>query len=37
LGYLYDDIGNRKQSLEAGDANSAGLQTTTCTANVLNQ
>ena len=36
-GYLYDDIGNRKQSLEGGDANGAGLQTTTYTANLLNQ
>jgi hypothetical protein len=37
VGYLYDDVGNRKQSLEGGDANGAGMQTTTCTANVLNQ
>jgi RHS repeat-associated protein len=36
-GYLYDDIGNRKQSQEGGDANGAGLQTTTYTANLLNQ
>jgi len=36
-GYLYDDIGNRKQSLEGGYANGAGLQTTTYTANLLNQ
>ena len=37
VGYLYDDVGNRKQSLEGGDANGAGMQTTTCTANMLNQ
>jgi hypothetical protein len=37
VGYLYDDGGNRKQSLEGGDANGAESQTTTCTANVLNQ
>ena len=36
-GYLYDDIGNRKQSLEGGDANGVGLQATTYTANLLNQ
>jgi RHS repeat-associated protein len=36
-GYLYDDIGNRKQSQEGGDANGAGLQTTSYTANLLNQ
>jgi hypothetical protein len=37
VGYLYDDIGNRKQSQEGGDANGAESQTTTCRANVLNQ
>jgi hypothetical protein len=35
--FLYDDIGNRKQSQEGGDANGTGLQTTTYTANPLNQ
>jgi len=37
VGYLYDDVGNPKQSLEGGDANGAESQTTTCTANVLHQ
>ena len=36
-GYLYDDIGNRKDSREGGDAISAGLQTTSYTTNLLNQ
>jgi hypothetical protein len=36
VGYLYHDIGNRKQSLEGGDANGAESQTA-CTASVLNQ
>ena len=36
-GYLYDDIGNRKESREGGGTNGAGLQTTTYTANLLNQ
>jgi len=36
-GYLYDDIGNRKDSREGGDAIGAGLQTTSYTANLLNQ
>ena len=36
VGYLYDDIGNRKQSLEGGDANGAESQAP-CGANVLNQ
>ncbi len=36
VGYLYHEIGNRKQSLEGGEANGAESQTT-CTANVLNQ
>lgn len=36
VGYLYDDIGNRKQSLEGGDANGAESQAP-CRANVLNQ
>jgi len=36
-GYQYDDIGNRQQSQEGGDVNGSGLQTTTYTANLLNQ
>lgn len=36
-GYLYDDVGNSKESKEGGDATGTGLQTTSYTANPLNQ